>query len=69
MTYLESNGQELTSDYPYTARDGSCSASAAKGKVNVTSIHNVTPQSVDQLKAAIMTAPTSVTVEADTYVF
>jgi len=43
MTYLESHGQELTSDYPYTARDGSCSASASKGKVNVKSIHNVTP--------------------------
>ena len=69
MTYLESHGQELTSDYPYTARDGSCSYASAKGQVNVKSIHNVTPQSIDQLKAAIAVGPTSVTVEADTYVF
>jgi hypothetical protein len=53
MQYAESNTQELEVDYQYTARDGSCQASASEGKVLVTQIHNVKAQSVDQLKAAI----------------
>ena len=69
MRYLQKIGQELTSDYPYTARDGTCKASASKGKVDVKTIATVTPKSVAQLKAAIATGPTSVTVEADTTVF
>jgi C1A family cysteine protease len=69
MVYLEKIGQELTSEYPYTARDGSCHASASKGKVEVKSIANVTPRSPSQLMAAIAKGPTSVTVEADRTVF
>jgi hypothetical protein len=46
MTYLETHGQELTSDYPYKAMTGSCSAVASKGKVEVKAIANVTPSSV-----------------------
>ena len=69
MDYLESNQQELESDYPYTAKDGQCQTSAAKGKVLVAQIHDVQPESVDQLKAAIAVGPTSVTVEADKLVF
>lgn len=69
MTYLKTHGQELTSDYPYTARDGTCKFTAAKGKVDVKNIASVTPKSVAQLKAAIDKGPVSVTVEADTTVF
>jgi cathepsin L len=69
MTYLKTHGQELTSDYPYTARDGTCQFTAAKGKVDVKSIASVTPKSVAQLKAAIAKGPVSVTVEADRTVF
>lgn len=69
MRYLEKHGQELETDYPYTARDGSCKASSSKGKVDVKSIASVTPRSVSQLKAAIAKGPTSVTVEADRSVF
>jgi len=69
MTYMETHGQELETAYPYTAMDGSCNYSAADGKVEVSTIANVAPSSVAQLKAAIATGPTSVTVEADTSVF
>jgi hypothetical protein len=69
MKYLETIGQELTSDYPYTARDGSCHASSAKGKVEVKTFATVTPRSPSQLMAAIAKGPTSVTVEADRTVF
>jgi C1A family cysteine protease len=69
MDYLESNQQELETDYAYTAKDGTCQTSAAKGKVLVAQIHDVQPESTDQLKAAIAQGPTSVTVEADTLVF
>lgn len=34
--YLESHGQELEADYPYTAKDGTCSYNSAKGKVKTT---------------------------------
>ena len=69
MTYAETHGQELESDYPYTARTGSCKASSTKGKVDVKKIASVQARSVDQLKAAIAAGPTSVTVEADRTVF
>lgn len=69
MTYLESIGQELTSDYPYKATTNSCKADASKGQLKVFGINNVTPSSTAQLKAAISHGPVSVTVEADTDVF
>ena len=69
MTYAKTHGQELETDYPYTARDGTCKYSSGKGKVNVKAINNVAARSVPQLKAAIAKGPTSVTVEADRSVF
>jgi C1A family cysteine protease len=69
MQYAESNTQELEADYQYTAKDGSCQASASEGKVLVSQIHNVQAQSVDQLKAAIAQGPVAVTIEADTMTF
>ena len=69
MNYIKTHGQELETDYPYTARTGTCKYSSTKGKVNVKSIANVGAKSVAQLKAAIATGPTSVTVEADRTVF
>ena len=67
--YAEKQAQDLESDYGYTARDGSCQASSFTGQVDVKSYANVPANSVAQLKAAIATAPTSVTIEADTFVF
>ena len=68
MTYAETHGQELESDYPYTARTGTCQDSG-KGTVDVKNIAQVQASSVDQLKAAIAQGPVSVTVEADRRVF
>jgi len=69
MRYAETHGQELETDYPYTARTQTCKADSSKGKVDVSKIASVTPKSVSQLKAAIAAGPTSVTVEADRSVF
>ena len=69
MNYVKTHGQELETDYPYTARDGTCKFSAAKGKVNTTGVNTVPARSVSALKAAIAKGPTSVTVEADRAVF
>jgi C1A family cysteine protease len=69
MDYLEKNQQETESDYPYKAADGKCQTDASEGKVLVAQIHDVKPESVDQLKAAIAQGPVSVTIEADKTVF
>jgi len=69
MTYAEKHAQELESDYPYTAKDGTCKTKSTLGKVDVTGITQVPKKSVSQLKAAIAKGPVSVTVEADTRVF
>jgi hypothetical protein len=45
--YLEKSGQELESDYPYTARNGVCKYTKTKGKVNALSYVQVPKRSVD----------------------
>jgi len=52
--YLIDNPQELESDYPYTGKNGSCSAVASKGKVFTQSKGT----QVDQDTGAIMAAVT-----------
>ena len=66
FTWYETNAADYEADYRYTAADGSCkqtsySPSAAK----TTGYHDVTTNSVDQLKAAINKQVVSVAVEAD----
>jgi len=56
------------SDYPYTARDGSCKAKQGS-KIRVQGYKNVQANSVPALKSAIAAGPTSVTIEADQMVF
>lgn len=51
--YAEGAPLETESSYPYKAQSGTCKASEAQGKVKVTSYHDVLPNSVSQLKAAI----------------
>lgn len=65
MQWVESNGQTLTADYPYTARDGTCRKSSVPVEVKVTQVHSVQKGSSAQLIAAINKGPVSVTVEAD----
>jgi len=56
---------ETESDYPYKAFDQTCQASGAKGLVKVEAYHDVLPNSVQQLKAALDIGPVSVAIEAD----
>jgi len=65
IQYAAKNGLETESDYPYTARDGSCKYNASKAIKVANGYSFVTPKSTDQLKAAIVNAPVSVLVEAD----
>jgi C1A family cysteine protease len=65
VQYAGQNGLELESDYPYTAKDGTCVFDGSKAhKVN-SGYQFVTPKSTDQLKAALVNFPVSVLIEAD----
>jgi len=66
--YIETNPLETESDYPYTARDGSCKYQSSKGVGKVKDFVDVTP-SASQLKAAIAKGPVSVAIEADQFAF
>ena len=70
-SYAESHPLETEADYPYTATSGlfRCKYNKAEGKVKVTTYHNVTTKSPDQLKAALAQQPVSVAVQADQPVF
>jgi len=67
--YIEKYGIEEEATYPYTARDGTCKYDASKTAGTVKSYVDVTPNSVDQLKAALAKGPTSVAIEADQFKF
>merc|ERR1712146_878351 len=66
--YIESNPLETESDYPYTARDGTCKYETSKGVGKVVGFQDV-QKSADQLKAALMKGPVSVAIEADQMAF
>ena len=67
--YIMKSSLETESDYPYTARDGTCKYVATKGVGKVTGYSDVTPNSPSQLQAAVAKGPTSVAIEADQMVF
>jgi len=67
MEWNEKTALAGETQYPYTARDGTCKTVA--GTVKTTTYTNVAKGSVAALKAAIEKQPVSVTVEADTSVF
>jgi len=67
--YIEAKGLELESDYPYTARDGSCQYDASKANGKVADFVDVSPGNPDQLKAALAKGPVSVAIEADQFAF
>jgi C1A family cysteine protease len=69
--YAESHALETEAEYPYVAKTGlfACKYDAAKGKVKVTTYHDVTPKSSDAFKAALALSPVSVAIEADQPVF
>jgi C1A family cysteine protease len=63
--YAERTGVETESAYPYKGIDQTCQASTSQGEVKVETYHDVLPNSVEQLKAAIDLGPVSVAIEAD----
>ena len=67
--YVEKTALESEADYPYTAMDGNCAEGSAKGQVKVQTFQDVTPNNVDELKAALDKGPVSVAIEADQFVF
>jgi len=67
--YIVSNPLELEADYPYTARDGTCSYVKTKGVGKVTGYSDVPANSAAQLKAALVKQPVSVAIEADQSAF
>jgi len=66
--YIESNGLELESEYPYTAVDGTCTYDSSSTVGQVRSYVDV-QSSTSQMKAALNLAPVSVAIEADQMVF
>jgi C1A family cysteine protease len=67
--YIEKNPLELESEYPYTARDGTCKYVKTKGVGKVVSYTDVPQNSVAQMKAALMKQPVAVAIEADQAAF
>jgi len=69
MNYTAENGIETEDDYPYAGVNQKCAFDPSKA-INVNSgYYNVTPKSVDQLKAAIVNQPVSVGIQANNLVF
>lgn len=67
--YIAKYPLEGEKDYPYFAIDSNCKFDSTKAKGKLTSYANVTPNSVDQLKAAIAKQPVSVSVDAGNNAF
>jgi len=64
--YIESKGDVLESEYPYTGKTGTCSSSkSANPAVKVKSFADVPAKNEAQLMAAVEKQPVSVAIEAD----
>lgn len=67
--YTADKGIEAEADYPYTARDGKCKYDASKAiKVNSGS-QSVPAKNVDAFKAALVTQPIAIGIQADQAIF
>lgn len=60
-------GQELNSDYPYTAVNGSCKFAAGKIAENINNYQDVTQNSCKSLQQQVLTGPVSVAVQANAW--
>ena len=67
--YVIGAGLEREGDYSYSGLDGTCGYDASKVSANISSYVVVTPQSPDQLRAAIAHGPVSVAIQANKLVF
>jgi len=69
VQYAAQNGLETESDYPYTARDGSCKYDSSKALKVTSGYKFITPKSSELLKTALTESPVSVLVQADQTAF
>jgi hypothetical protein len=69
IEYVQQNGAELESEYPYTAETDSCDYDKTDAVFYDGGYQSVTPNSPSQLQAAIVQQPISVLIEADQPVF
>ena len=69
--YVESEGGLCSeSEYPYTARDGTCKATTCGTKYDaITSYSDVKADSESSLQAAVAEGPVSIAIEADQSAF
>lgn len=67
--YIESNELETEAEYPYTAKDGTCSFDKSKGTVGITNFFDVPQNSTAQLEAAVAQQPVSVAIDAGSIIF
>jgi C1A family cysteine protease len=68
VTHLKRHDAMLETEYAYTAKDGTCREANTTG-VRASEVVNVTQQSGEAMKAALMHAPLSVAIQADQAVF
>jgi len=66
--YVKAKGLCTESDYPYTARDGSCQSSCTE-QVKISGYTDVSQDNEDALMQAVAQQPVSVAIEADRSVF
>ena len=63
---IKNGGLDTESDYPYTARDGTCqTAKEDKHAATISGFHDVPANSDSQMQAAVAKGPVSVAIEAD----
>jgi len=67
--YVIDYGQEQTSDYPYTARDGTCKYDATKVKARFTGFYDIPQNDCKGLLSAITQQPVSVAIAANAIMF
>jgi C1A family cysteine protease len=67
FTYIKVNGIEKTSDYPYTARDGTCKADKTKYVAKIINYVDVPANTGSQLLAAAQIKPVSIAVDANAF--
>lgn len=67
--YVQKNGIETESDYPYTGSDDTCKAASGKTAFKINGFADVPANTTAQLRAAIAQQPVSVAIEADGFWF
>jgi C1A family cysteine protease len=67
FTYAETNAMETEAEYPYTAKDGTCTS--AGGAIEVKDFTDVAPKSPSALAAAVAEGPVSIAIDAGSPLF